>query len=39
MGWSCHLLGYSEPRVVEAVQQAVAAGGACCRCRTGWRWK
>ena len=27
MGWGCHLLGYSEPRVVEAVQQAVAAGG------------
>jgi len=39
MGWGCHLLGYSEPRVVEAVQQAVAAGGAGCRCRTGWRWK
>jgi glutamate-1-semialdehyde aminotransferase len=27
MGWGCHLLGYSEPRVVEAVQRAVAAGG------------
>lgn len=27
MGWGCSLLGYAEPRIQEAVQKAIAAGG------------
>lgn len=27
MGWGCSLLGYREPRISEAVQRAISAGG------------